>query len=185
MLGFALINLSEGAIDVIELFTLVVNIQAFCFSNSLIFPLFLELVQLIEDSLAFLQQSLQFFLHVVEVRRRRSLYEVVVANIERVVSTLAASHSLHTQNTEPVALDSRKQKFAIISQDDIREGLRVHFNCCVHNSKHSLIFDSLLRQLERVSGKQNAAVGSAKEDSLCVLIKVDACHLMVNSHSFL
>lgn len=70
MLGFALINLSEGAIDLIELFTLVVNIQAFCFSNSLIFPLFLELVQLIEDSLAFLQQSLQFFLHVVEVRRR-------------------------------------------------------------------------------------------------------------------
>lgn len=61
----------------------------------------------------------------------------------------------------------------------------MHFNCCVHNSKHSLIIDSLLRQLERVGGKQNAAVGSAEEDSLCVLTKVDAGHLMVDSHSFL
>jgi len=55
MLSFALIDFSEGVIDVIELLAFVVNSQAFCFSNSLIFPLLLELVQFVEDSLAFLE----------------------------------------------------------------------------------------------------------------------------------
>ena len=68
-------------------------------------------------------------MHVVEVGLRRCLDEIVVANIKGIVSTLAATYSFEAQNTKPVALDNGKQKFAIIGQDDICEGLRVHFNC--------------------------------------------------------
>ena len=68
-------------------------------------------------------------MHVVEVGPRRCLDEIIVANIKGIVSTLAASYSFDAQNTKPVALDNSKQKFAIIGEDDIYEGLRVHFNC--------------------------------------------------------
>jgi hypothetical protein len=81
-----------------------------------VLPFLLELVELVEDGFALLEEVLQALLQLLEIRRRRGFDEVVVAHVERTIALQATPDSSQTQDAQAIPPNSCKEKAAVVGQ---------------------------------------------------------------------
>lgn len=108
--------LAEGSIHRSQLPVLICNSQPLGFCLAFVLPFLLELVELVEDGFALLEEVPQALLQLLEIRRRRGFDEVVVAHVERTIALQATPDSSQPQDAQAVPSNSCKEKAAVVSQ---------------------------------------------------------------------
>ena len=111
---------AKGSIHRSQLPMLVGNSQPLSFCLAFALPFLFELVELIEDGFAFLEEVLEALLQLLKVRGGGGFNEVVVAHIERTIALQASSDSSQPQDAQAIPPNSRKQKAAVVGQLQLR-----------------------------------------------------------------